>query len=171
MSSISGDNSFSDNKFIKYDPDKDNSVNVDCGNTSDESFIGNLKFEIDKNYDPASPNFVEQSGTTFSLESSLFPDGGLYNMAVRITDPEGESSIKDFRLAVQCEDDAPYPALASDSNIVIEESSYVGLFNFSVSGVTGGEDFSYAWDFNGDDVLDPFESGVGAKGSKKCLVF
>ena len=110
VSSITGDNTFSAKKF-----NVDSIIGVDCRKTSDESSVSLLSIAIDTDYNPGAPNFVSKSGSSFGL-SSL--SAGIHNMALKITDPQGEISIKDFSLIVECEEGAPAPALESPNTAI-----------------------------------------------------
>lgn len=158
VSSISGENTFSTKKF-----NENSSISVDCGQTKDEQSADDLKFEIAVDYNSNSPRFISQSSSSFKLPA-LPP--GIHNMALKVKDPSGEVAIKEFSLVVECKDNTPAPSLTNPSaNIQVVEGSDVGLYNFSVSGVSGGNGFFYAWDFNGDDVFDPHSPGRKGEGS------
>ncbi|MBT4761115.1 MAG: hypothetical protein HOO06_05395 [Bdellovibrionaceae bacterium] len=173
VSTISGDNTFSTSLFNDA-----TSIYVDCGETSDESEVGALTFEIDSNYDANNPQFITQSAASFSLSSESL-QAGFRPMAIRITDPEGETTIKDFTLAIECHETVNPPSIgdgsqaAIDAAIEVVEGSAVGLFNFTAltdqidnGGSTNGPELYFAWDFNGDDTFDPFYSGRRGLGSK-----
>lgn len=136
---------------------EDDSVSLDCSNTSDESSLASLKFELDSNYDPSSPNFQEIGPSSVNF-TQFSP--GRYDMALRVTDPQGESSMKIFSMEVECTSAASAtPVLQNPaSSISITEGSKVGTYNFSVdtSKLSNGTSYSFAWDFNGDGVMDPF---------------
>lgn len=145
--------SYSANRFNEND-----ALAVDCSSTYDESGVDSLNFSIDTDYDSTAPNFQ-----TFSKQFGLSAFApGIYNMALRVTDPQGEISIKPFSLVVECSDAIPAPTIANVASAVqVSAGSEVGLYNFAVdmSQVSGGSGFEFAWDFNGDGVMDPFATG------------
>jgi hypothetical protein len=76
-----------------------------------------------------------------------------------VTDTENAATIKTFEVVVECTDAIPAPSLNNPSSAIqIVEGSEVGTWNFSVdpNAISGGQDFQFAWDFNGDGVFDPF---------------
>lgn len=144
---------------------EDDSVVLDCSNTNDESSVSQLKFELDTDYDANSPDFQTITPNNVSL-NSLSP--GRYDMALRVTDPEGASSMKIFSMEVECTStSAADPQLLNPSSSVsIVEGSNPGSYNFSINtaNLRNGTSYSFAWDFNGDAVMDPYK--VAARGSR-----
>lgn len=141
----------------------DDSLSIDCGDTQDESVLSSIKFEIDTDYDPAAPQFVAMSTNSVDLS---FAAPGIHNVAVKATDPQGEAIIKAASVVVECAADAPSPSINNPSSAIsVAAGSEMGLFNYTINAgaVSGGDGFKYAWDFNGDNVFDPFE--VKAQGS------
>lgn len=155
--------------------DESDNLKIDCSNTSDETTTDQLVFEIDHDYNPTSPNFQAMTQST-QLASTL--NGGDMNMAIRVTDAQGESSVQTFTLEVECDASAPSPALAiggSLNNLIsISTGTAIGQFNYSVNtdlivGDPDGSGFEYSWDFNGDGVFDPYSysgNGDGASTSE-----
>lgn len=126
-------------------------VSFDCSKTEDEDSVDKLAFSIDMNYTPSAPNFVSLAGKSFSLSATQV---GRFPMALKVVDTGGKERIKTFTLVVECVE-AQAPVL-DVSKINITPSSKLNFFNYSVGAgaVTGGSDFQFAWDFNGDYVFD-----------------
>lgn len=144
---------------------EDDSVTLDCSNTNDESSISQLTFELDTDYDINSPNFQSISPSNVNL-SNLPP--GRYDMALRVTDPEGAQSMKVFSMAVECTTtSAADPQLLNPSSSVsVTEGNNPGSYTYSINtaNLRNGTSYTFAWDFNGDGVMDPYD--VVASGSR-----
>ncbi len=127
-------------------------IRFDCSGTEDESPVGELQFFLDEDYDPNAPNFVQVNGQTFNLHTAV---AGRTPMALKVIDPLNKERIKVFTMVVECLD-AQSPVL-DVSQISISPTSRLNYFNFSVpsGAVSGGSNFQFAWDFNGDYVFDP----------------
>lgn len=140
---------------------EDDSLSVDCSGTTDESAFSQLTLEIDQNYNSSSPNFQPLMSSSFTLNPGLYP------MAIRATDPQGETTVKTFNMVVTCNDRVSDPVVGNLNNLITaSEGSAVGLYDFNIttSEISGGQSFEFAWDFNGDGVWDPFgEQKTGTK--------
>ncbi|MCC7405444.1 MAG: hypothetical protein IT288_13680 [Bdellovibrionales bacterium] len=135
-----------DTFFAAY-PVEGDSVSVDCSGTSDEK-AATVKFDIDTDYDPLAPQWVPLAG-------SIVLDAGRKPMAIRAEDESGLKTIKTFAIDSQCIDGETPVIDVGDVNI--STAGKHNFYNYSAAGaVTGGSDFQYAWDFNGDGVFDPF---------------
>lgn len=146
ISTISGADTFTENAK------ESDSVRFDCSQTTDEDAVSSLSFSIDTNYQPSAPEFVPVAGSSFSLNAL---EVGRHPMALKVVDSQGKERIKTFTTVVECLD-AETPVL-NTAGVSITASSRLNYFNYSINAgaVTGGEGFQYAWDFNGDYVIDP----------------
>lgn len=135
-----------DTFFSSY-PVEGETLSFDCSDTQDEA-PSNLSFFVDTDYDPANPDWQPLSG-------SIQLVAGRKSMAIKALDSDGLQTIKTFAIDSQC---ANGEAPVIDPNAVtIVATAKHNYYNFSADGaVTGGSDFQYAWDFNGDSVFDAF---------------
>jgi hypothetical protein len=127
-------------------------VHFDCQQTTDEDAVDDLVFALDINYNPDQPDFAATAG--FEFETSV-SQAGRYPMAVLARDLEGKESIKTFTLVVECLDKTP-PSL-NLSGVSVTAQSRLNYFTYSINpaDVSGGDGFTFSWDFNGDKTYDP----------------
>ncbi len=146
ISTISGADTFTENAK------ETNSVRFDCSGTQDEDSVESLQFAIDTDYQPSAPNFVAVASESFSLDNLRV---GRHPMALKVTDSEGKERVKTFTTVVECLD-AETPVL-NTAGVSITAGSKLNYFTYAINSasVSGGEDFQFAWDFNGDYVIDP----------------
>ena len=133
--------------FFNGYPTEGDTLSVDCSGTSDEN-ASSVKFSIDTDYDPENPDWQALSG-------SIVLEAGRKPMAIKADDEDGLSTIKTFAVDSQCANGAT--PVIDPADVSISTAGKHNFYNFSAAGaVTGGSDFQYAWDFNGDGVFDPF---------------
>ncbi len=131
-------------------PTLNDTLLFDCSNTNDAA--GNLKFSMDPNYISSSPQFVAKNNAQFSVTLNKT---GIIPMAIQVVDGASLVRVKTFNIPVKCS--AQVVPVVNASNVSITPTGKLNYFNYAVSGVTGGNNFKYAWDFNGDGVYDSFD--------------
>lgn len=107
-----------------------------------------LKFEL---------SIDEGAYEQLSLSSSrTFSNPGLYPAKIRVTDLDGNYSIKTFTIFVSCV--AP-PLVVSPAQVQISPEAIFGHFTYNAAGaVSGGAPpYKYRWDYNGDGVWDQYD--------------
>ena len=129
-------------------------LEFDCTQTTDDfTAAEKLVFGVDMDYDPAAPNYLDQAASSFTHPANT---PGRFSMAVRATDEEGLSVEKTFTLVVQCADEQS-PTIAEGA-VSITAGAQLNYFNYTINAaqIGGGTTFEYSWDFDGDEVFDPY---------------
>ena len=133
--------------FFDGYPTEGDTISVDCSGTADEN-ASTLVFSIDTDYDSEDPDWKPLAG-------SIVLGPGRSSMAIKAVDEGGLVTIKTFNVDAQCE--SGERPVVDPTKVTISTAGKHNYYNFSAAGaVTGGSDFQYAWDFNGDGVFDPF---------------
>ena len=137
-----------DTFFLGY-PQEGDSVSFDCSATKDEG--SGVSFFIDTDFDPENPDFKAFNGFEIVLSA------GNKTMALKAVDQEGLATTKTFAINAQCAN-GQKPVVNADMVSITPDSRH-NFYTFRVNNgaVSGGKDFQFAWDFNGDGVFDPFE--------------
>ncbi|MCB0384344.1 MAG: hypothetical protein KDD43_03050 [Bdellovibrionales bacterium] len=143
-----------DTFFLGY-PQEGDTVSFDCSNTQDEG--NSVSFFIDSDYDAENPDFKP-------FDFNLTLAAGNKTMALKAVDGDGLATVKTFAINAQCANGAKPVINASMVSITAESKHNFYTFSVPNGAVSGGKDFQFAWDFNGDGVFDPFDlnSSAGA---------
>lgn len=122
---------------------------LDFSRTFDDTTLtSQLKFELSLN-DAA----YETLGMT---SSRSFSNPGVIPAKIRVTDLDGNYSIKTFTIFVTCV--AP-PLVVDVDQVEISPDAEFGFFTYDASGaVSGGQaPYRYRWDYNGDGIWDRYD--------------
>ncbi|MEE8592559.1 MAG: PKD domain-containing protein, partial [Candidatus Bipolaricaulota bacterium] len=94
----------------------------------------------------------------------IFPEVGVYEVSLTVTDGSGGTDTLTLQVVVGAGEDPEHPATSLPPLADFEYSPVepvageLMLFNGMLSTDIDGEIVAYAWDFNGDDVIDSTDS-------------
>ncbi len=128
--------------------------------TDDADSPQNLKYEIDfgNGYTNVGISFIR----SFEV-SNAFP------VRIRVTDSEGNSSIKSFLVFIKCNDENYVDMeFDMDSFIVSRDGTFFQYYNYDITNFiklnTGKPPFKFKLDYNGDNIRDPnhYANAIGS---------
>lgn len=134
-------------------PNANDPITFDCSATQATSQV---TYAIDTNYNAGSPNFLPISDISKYVLS--FSTQGIHPVAIKATDANGTSTIKSFDVILQCAAADQVTPQVNIGGIKVSAASngMKNYFKYSVdpASVNGGNNFQFAWDFDGDGLYD-----------------